>query len=157
VRTVALALLVVAAVCRAEPWAPGTTLPALALDDQHGARAVVDERVRVVVFSHDMKGGDVVREALAEVDQRFLDERRVVYVADISGMPGLIARLVAVPRMRGRRYRMLLDRDGDATHDVPRVDDAPTLVFVEGGRVTRVEHPRDPAALRAALGDPPAH
>jgi hypothetical protein len=155
VRTLALALLALAAVCRAEPWAPGTALPALALDDQHGERAVVDAQVRVVVFTHDMKGGDVVREALADVDQRFLDAHRIVYVADISGMPGLIARFVAVPRMRGRPYRMLLDRDGEATRDVPRARDVPTLVLVDGGRVTRIEHPRDPAALRAALGVPP--
>jgi hypothetical protein len=151
-RSVATGLLVVAALAVAEErYDVGTTLPRLTLRDQHGAEGVVDDTVHIVVLTRDMDAGNVVKEALAHEEQRFLDERRVVYVADISRMPALVSRLIAVPRMRDRRYRIFLDREGEIVPRFPVTDGKPTVVYLEKGRVTRVVHPADAAELRAAV------
>ena len=133
----------------------GDMLRPFAIEDQHGARGEVDGRVRVLVFTRDMDGGEVVKQALADTSQAFLDRRHVVYVADISRMPGVISTLVAVPRMRRRPYRVLLDRDGASTRDLPYETGRPTVLVLEALRVARVEHPGSADALRAALAGAP--
>ncbi len=129
-------------------------MPPLALEDQHGRAGGVGDGVRVVVVSRDMEAGDVVKKALAGRDQAFLDANGAVYVANISGMPALITRLFALPRMRERPYRMLLDRDGNATKDIPAVAGRPTVLRLEAGRIIRVSHPADPGALAADIAPP---
>jgi hypothetical protein len=148
--------MLVAGSAAAEPIGAGSTLAPFTAEDQHGARVEVDERVRLLVFSRDMDGGDVVKQALADTSQASLDGRHAVYVADISRMPAVISTLIAVPRMRQRPYRVLLDRDGSSTRDLPYEKGRPTVLVLDALRVVRVEHPGSADALRAALaGAPP--
>ena len=153
-RRVVMGTLLLATAAHAAPLAVGDALPPLALEDQHGRAGGVGSGVRVVVVSRDMEAGDVVKKALAGRDQAFLDEHGVLYVANISGMPAMITRLFALPRMRERPYRMLLDRDGSATKDIPAVTGRPTVLAIEGGRVVRMSQPADPGALAAEMTRP---
>jgi hypothetical protein len=148
---VALLLLVPATAGRAEPYGVGSTLRPMTLEDQHGKPAEVGASVRLLLVSRDMDGGNVVKEALADRGPSVLEERGAVYVADISGMPAMISRLIAVPRMRQRAYRVLLDRDGAATRDVPHVRGRPTLLALDAGRITRIAHLASAAELRAEI------
>jgi hypothetical protein len=151
----ALVCALAAAAAGAEPLAVGSALAAFEIDDQHGVTHRVDESVRILLFTREMKGGDVVKETLAETDASLLAERGAVYVADISGMPGLVARLFAIPRMRERPYPMLLDRDGELSRDFPSVEGQATVLFLEKLRVTKVEHFGSAQELRSALAPPP--
>jgi hypothetical protein len=153
--SVLLAVLLLAGTAYGAPLAVGDPMPVLALEDQHGRAGSIGEGVRVVVVSRDMEAGDVVKKALAGRDQAFLDANGAVYVADISGMPALVTRLFALPRMRERPYRMLLDRDGDATKDIPAVPGRPTVLTLEAGKVVRVSQPGDPGALAAEIAPRP--
>jgi hypothetical protein len=147
----ALLLVLAATLAAAEPYAVGGTLRPFSLEDQHGERAAVGERTRVLVLSRDMGAGDVVKGALADSEQRYLDELDAVYVADISGMPALVSRMIAVPRMRERKYRVLLDRDGAVGRDFPYVEKRPTVIALDQLRIVAIEHPATAAELRAAL------
>jgi hypothetical protein len=152
VRSLAAGLLVLAALAAAEErYDVGSTVPRLTLEDQHGVAGVLDDTIHIVVLTRDMDAGNVVKEALGSEEQRFLDERHVVYVADISRMPALVSRLIAVPRMRDRHYRIFLDRKGEVVPRFPVTDGKPTVVYLEKGRVTRVVHPANAAELRAAV------
>jgi len=97
-----------------------------------------------------MAAGDVVKAALGDTEQRVLDERGLVYVADISGMPAVISRMFAIPKMRKRPYRVLLDRDGAVVRDLPRVEGRPTLVALDRLRIVRIEHPASAEELKRA-------
>src|SRR5262245_222686 len=138
-------------VARAEPLAVGATLPPLAAEDQHGAPVKVDDGVRLLLVSHDMDAGDVVKAALASANQEFLDRRHAVYVADIAGMPAMISKLFALPKMRQRPYRVLLDRDGSLTRDLPREKGHVAVVTLDQLRITRIEQVGSADALRATL------
>lgn len=129
----------------------GSDLPAITLTDQHDVKATVGPEVRIVVLTRDMAAGDVVKEGFAGMDQAALDLRGVVYVADIGGMPSLVASMFAIPKMRDRSYRILLDRDGSATRDFPYAEGLPTVLFVESGKVTRIVQPANGEELRHAL------
>jgi hypothetical protein len=146
-----LVLCLVAVAAFAEPLGVGSTLARRSLEDQHGKRAEIDEHVRVLVVTRDMEAGDLVKKALAEVEQKTLDERGVVYVADISRMPGLVSRLFAVPRLRERPYRVLLDRDGSLARELPYVEGKPAVVSLDALRITAVAHPATVDDVRAAV------
>jgi hypothetical protein len=66
-------------------------------------------------------------------------------------MPGLVRRLFAVPRMRGRPYPVLLDTTGEATAALPAEPGRATVLWLEDLRPVRVELFDSPDALLVAL------
>jgi len=134
------------------PYAEGDTIEGFTLEDQHGDAGAVDATTRVILFSRDMPGGDLLKEALEDVEAEVLEARGAVYVSDISGMPALVSRLMAVPAMRRRPYDLLLDRDGDVTARLPDAIRQATLIHLDALRIERVEHASDVATIRASLG-----
>jgi hypothetical protein len=135
----------------AAPAAEGDVLEPFALEDAHGRTHRVDAAVRVVLLSRDMEGGALLKEALEGVDAAWLAERGAVYVADISRMPGLVARLFAIPRMRGRAYPVLLDRDGSVTARLPTAEGRASVIALDALRVTGVVHADSAEAVRSAI------
>jgi hypothetical protein len=150
-RAPALVLLLLALATSAQRYGVGSTIAPRSLEDQHGARADLDESVRLLVVTRDMEAGDLVKKALAGVEQKVLDGRDAIYVADISRMPALVSRLFAVPRMRERAYRVLLDRDGSLARELPHVDGKPAVVTLAALRITAVAHPGTVEEVRAAV------
>ena len=143
--------LLLAGQAAAEPLDVGDRIATFTLEDQHGASHTFDENVHILLFSRDMEGGKLLKEALAETPAGFLDERHAIYVSDISGMPGLVARMIAIPRMRDRAYPMWLDRDGEATARLPDEEGKATLVFCRDRAITRIEHLATAEEVRALL------
>jgi len=150
-----IALLLVAGVALADPYAVGSALPPIELPDQHGEARTIDESVRAVVFSRDMKAGDVVKAAVAKAGPDLFDRNSAVYVVDVKGMPSLIRALFAMPAMRRRPYRLLVDEDGAKTADFPGGATWPTVLVLDKLRVTSVSYPTSAEELIAAL-EPPA-
>ena len=132
-------------------YAAGASLSEMRLADQFDVEHAIDTRVRLVLFSRDMDGGKLIREFLAEGGAAFLESRRAAYVVDISGMPTLIARTIAIPRMRDRPYPALLDRDGSATAGFPAKPGSATLLFLDALRVGEIRYAATPGELREAL------
>jgi hypothetical protein len=150
------ALFWLATVAQAEDPAPpplgvGDSLPELTLEDQHGEQRVVDVSTRLILFSRDMDGGDVLKTGLADLPEEALPSAGAVYVSDISGMPSLIARMFALPRMRGRPYAMLLDRTGETTALLPDVPGRATLIHLDALQITALEHFETAEEVRARV------
>jgi len=103
----------------AESIAVNHTLTPIALEDQHGRPGHVDAATRALLLSRDMDGGGLVTEALAADGAPRLEQAGAVYVADVHAMPGLIRRFIAIPSMRERSYRVLLDPEGGPTSRLP--------------------------------------
>jgi hypothetical protein len=130
------------------------TLAPIALEDQHGRPGVVDAATRAVLLSRDMDGGSLVREALATDGAARLEQVGAVYVADVHAMPGLIRRVIAIPRMRERPYRVLLDTEGGPTSGLPAEEGKATWLRLDGLRVVEVRFLTSPEEIRAVLGVP---
>jgi hypothetical protein len=140
----------------AETVEAGSRLPPLRFEDQHGEPHRLDASVALIVFTRDMDAGDIVKQTLAEDGAEVLAANRAVYISDIHGMPGLIRRLFALPSMRKRSYPMWLDVEGEDTKILPAREGQPALIHLDALTVTRIESVASVAALRAALGMPPA-
>jgi hypothetical protein len=135
----------------AEPIAVGSHVVAFSLEDQHGEKHEVDESVRLILFTRDMDGGDLIKEALADTDRGFLDRHDAVYIADISKMPALIARLFALPSMRKRPYRMLLDREASVTAALPAEKGRATAIVIDELRIQSIDYLGSAEEVRQAI------
>jgi hypothetical protein len=134
------------------PFAVGDRIDAFTLEDQHGVVHTLDASVELILFSRDMAGGDLVKHALADAPADLLTTRNAIYVADITGMPKLVAKMFALPKMRKRPYPLWLDRDGAATARLPDVEGRATLIFLRDFEVTRVLHVATSAEVERELG-----
>jgi len=141
------------------PTGVPAALARFTLSDQHGELRAVDASVRILLLSRDMDSGAVVREALerhGDGAAAFLAARGAVYVADVSRMPGLVRSLIALPRMRGRPYPVLLDEQGTATAALPAQEGRATVLRLEALRPVRAEFAGTPDELLGWLGPDPA-
>lgn len=157
--TFVIAFLLAASVALAEPAATepykvGSVLPAIELSDQHGESRTIDESVRAIVFSRDMKAGDAVKAAVAKAGSDLFDRNGAVYVVDVKGMPAIIRTLFAMPAMRRRPYRLLVDTEGTKTAEIPGGATYPTVLILEKLHVTRVQFPESEEALIKAIEKP---
>jgi hypothetical protein len=134
----------------ARPLAAGDTV-SLALRDQHEAPHPVTPETRLLIFTHDMDGGGYVKEALAEDGAARLEAARCVYVSDLSGMPGPIRNMMALPSIRRREYRVAVDEDGAATPSLPREAGKATVIELDAGKVASVSFVASVAEVEAAL------
>ncbi len=158
VPAVALAFLVAIAtpaLAFAEPYAVGSTLPEIELPDQHGAARTIDASVKAVVFSRDMKAGEVVKAAVEQGGADLFDRNGAVYVVDVQGMPAIIRALFAMPAMRRRPYKLLVDEEGVKTADIPGGATHPTVLVLDELKVTAISHPASAEELIAAIQPPP--
>jgi hypothetical protein len=149
-----LALLIASRIVFAQDAAPlsvGDAVPGFELKDQFDETHAVDVATRVVLFSRDMGGGDLLKQTVASLPEGFLAEHGAVYIANISGMPRIISKLFAMRKMRKRPYPLLLDRTGEATAWIPDVEGKATLVFLDALRITRVSHHASVSAVRGEL------
>jgi len=151
--TVFLAALALAwsTAARAEPVRPGQPLPDIRLTDQHDVEGRLDATTRLVLVTRDMDAGNLVKDALGEGRGPLLSAARVVYISDISRMPGVITKLFALPAMRKRDYRILLDRDGKATADVPSEEGKVTALEIADGIIARIYYVSTVEGLRTLL------
>ena len=90
---------------------PGERLAPWTLLDQYDQPYTLDNQVQVLLVARDMDGAKLIDAALQGQPKGYLEQRHVVFLADISRMPSIIGTLFAIPKMRDYHYRILLDRD----------------------------------------------
>jgi hypothetical protein len=148
---VLIGLLLPATIALAEGYAPGDTLAPLELPDQHGVARKLDESIRRVVFTREMKAGRIAKAALGEDGPGLLERSSALYVSDVSRMPRLVRSLFAMPSLRRRPYPVLLDFEGETTEKVPTEKGRVTVLSLDTLSVTEVRFLEKPEEIREAL------
>lgn len=136
---------------QAGQYTVGDKIEPISLKDQHAKSHIVDASAEVILFSRDMKGSDLLKQGLTDVGPEYLIGKKAVYIADISRMPKLIAKMIAIPAMRERPYSMLLDRDGKTTAHFPCMEDQATLIFLDQLTVRRIVNVTNALAVKQEL------
>jgi hypothetical protein len=128
----------------------GDSINAITLQDQHDKTLGVTVKTQIVLFSRGMKGGDIIKEALMSfpADKRV---KELVYVADISGMPSLIAKFVAIPQMQDLPFNIALDREGESTQSWPGDKNTATVIHLQQLKVISVVQVDTSEALLEAI------
>ena len=105
----------------------------------------------MVLISRDMDGGGVLKGALKNEGATLMQGAGAVYISDVSGMPGLVRKLMVMPSLRRRGYLILIDEKGTATELYPTEKGQTTLIAIEKFKITSIEFFDAADELRLAL------
>jgi hypothetical protein len=151
----ALLLILFSSTALAAPGAAESRIAPFSVEDQYGEMHAIDGSVRAILLGRDMGASDILEDALAESGRELLTRTGTVYIADVSRMPSFIRRWIAEPKMRRRGYPMLLDRDGDATKELPNEKGKATLIQLDQLEIVKVRYFESSGDLRSALDELP--
>jgi hypothetical protein len=137
---------------QADPLAPGGPFPELKLMDQHERPARLDRTsLATVVFAAERKPGDWAQTIIDQTYRDAVASGRLAVILDVSRMPSVITRLVAMPSFRDRRFPIALAHEGAAVADLPRRPGAVTVFRVAAGRVAAIDYANDQESLARLL------
>lgn len=133
----------------------GDDFPSLQLPDAFGnAYQLPYPGVRHVLFSADMDANDLMEQSFGELDKGDFTAAGLVYVADISGMPRLVARLFAIPSLRDYPFRVLLAREAEQLAMLPRQEGAVSVISLfQNGEVEKLDFVRDDKNLTELMAE----
>ncbi len=152
--TVLCSLLLSSFAWGAPPLQPGDDLPPMALRDQHDRSLALHRDTRLIFFAAEMSASRVMAKALEGLPSSALQDRRALYIADISSMPQPISTIVAMPRMQKLPYAVAVIRyAGDGAH-LPRKAGAVTVLTATQGRISDVSFVDRPEQVSAYLAGP---
>lgn len=137
------------------PLSAGSVMPPLIFNDQHDMPLPFAPETHWVVFAAEKPVSDMVSAVLAAEPAGVIDRLRLVYVVDLSGMPGLVTQMFAIPKLREMPFSIALVRDrGQLSQivDIPRTPGSATVLRLESGQVRHVSMARHAAELRSLLG-----
>ncbi|MGI2066973.1 hypothetical protein [Shewanella sp. MF08487] len=134
----------------AASYVAGDMVNSITLLDQHDKAVTVTDKTQVLLFSRSMKGGDIIKETLTPLSETQMPTG-LVYVADISGMPSLIAKFVAVPQMKDLPFSIGLDREGEISRLLPDTKDMATMILLNQRNIVDIAYFDSSEALSQAL------
>ena len=146
----AVLLLALSATC-AQAVEVGERLAPWTLLDQFDQPYSLNDELQVLLVARSMAGAKLLAAALDQQPKGYLESRKVVFLADISRMPSVIATAFAVPAMRDYNYRVMLDRSARIAPRYPVENDAVLWLQLQQGRVQAQQTFTQASALRDAL------
>ena len=146
----AVLLLALSATC-AQAIQVGERLAPWTLLDQFDQPYSLNDELQVLLVARSMAGAKLLAAALDQQPKGYLESRKVVFLADISRMPSVIATAFAVPAMRDYNYRVMLDRSARIAPRYPVENDAVLWLQLQQGRVQAQQTFTRASALRDAL------
>jgi len=127
-----------ASFAQASIYTQGDTFTPIALQDQFEQSVALNTDSQILLFSRSMAGGDIIKEALTQLAAENQSPTQLVYIADISGMPSLIASFVAIPQMKELAFSIGLDKEGEVTKLFPQEDDKASLIKLDKLKIVEV-------------------
>lgn len=110
----------------------------LELKDQHDRDVGINEQTNLILFAADKSTSALMSKILEDLPPTTLKDKKAVYVADISGMPGFITKMVAIPKMQKRPYTIAIVKDEAQSKIFPQKNDAITIIKLKSGKVTEI-------------------
>lgn len=126
----------------------GDLLTPLKFESQFSENMQVSESTQWILFAADKASGKLVTDHLLESKYN-IDESGMVYVSDISKMPSLITRMIALPKMKKYPFKMALDKEGVVTATWPRQEGKVTLIELDHLKVKNIRF----VATQGELGE----
>ena len=130
------------------------TLDLVNFQDQWGNAQNLNPETRWLVISRAMSSGDIVKDTFDALSIEDPQKYDMLYVADISGMPGLISKFVALPKMRNYAFPIALAREKGQLTDMGIPLEEPewiTVLTLQSLEIEGVESFNDPASFSAFL------
>ena len=128
----------------------GSNIPTLTIKDQFEKDNIVDENIKTIIFAATKTENTTIKEFLQLKDKELLATNKAVYIADITGMPSLITKFVAMPKMKNYSFSILLIDEANKTL-FPIKEDMISIISLENGKVTDIKYIKTAAELAEIL------
>ena len=115
----ALTLLSLSAFAHAQQTLTPTTFM-----DQWDQPQALNSETKWLIFTANKESGKWVKEYLEGMDVEDMAVKKWLYVADISGMPSLITKFMAIPKMKDYKFSIALEKEGEVSSDWPKQEGA---------------------------------
>lgn len=94
------------------------TMAAMSFENQWEEKVELNQRVKWLVFTQSKDAGKMVKEAFDELKvekpaKGELLAGNMIYLADISGMPGFITKMFAIPKMQDYTFPIALIKEDE--------------------------------------------
>lgn len=127
------------ALCLSAPYEKGQAVAAFQAKDQHEqAFTLAPGDTRFLLVSHDMETGKKANGVLTTVGPDNLTRQKVVYLANIHGMPA-IGRAFALPKMKKYSHRIIIGDDAELIARFPVEVGKVTVLALKDGKVTSIK------------------
>lgn len=124
---------------QAKPLAIGDVMPKLSATDQHEKAYEITSDTRYVLVSFDMGPGKQANAYLNEKGADYLPKNKAVYVANIHGMPNIIANTFALPKMRKYAHRILVMNEAGLFDEWPQEKGTVSVFALDAdGKITAI-------------------
>jgi predicted transcriptional regulator len=123
----------------ANPLTVNNSVPELKIKDQFEKEHTLDSNVKTIIFSATKDESNTIKEFLNSKGNDFLTTNHIVYVADITGMPSLITKFIALPKMKNYSFPILLiDEENKVLFPVEK--DKITIITLDNSKITDVKY-----------------
>lgn len=119
--------------------------------DQWGHEQRLTSNTELIIFSHHKDGSAWVKQALQALEISSMDDHHWLYVANIAGMPTLITKLFAIPKMRDYAFPIALVTDNTVVEAWPKKDDFVAIYSLNNLAIESVEYFNSADAVRLYL------
>lgn len=145
-----LSLLALTVLLFAAPLNVGETYKSITVVDPHEKSFTVDN-VDYIIFSGDKASGKIGHEAVSKKTQAFLDEKKIVYLSDMSGVPSLIYSLFMEGKFKEYKYRLGLIWEEEDVMQFPKKEDQVTVLSLKNDQVTNIQYFKSAKELETFL------
>ena len=128
----------------------GDTTPTFDIKDQFEKAQKISPDSKTILVAGDKGTSEILRDYLLSKEKGFLEANKTNYVADISGMPSLIAKFFALPKMKKYPFSILLV-DEDQTKSFTKKEDNITVYTITEGKVSDIKFIKTAAQLDAVF------
>ena len=118
----------------------GAALPSLSLNDQHDQVVTTSQDLQMILFAGEKGTSELMTKVLEGLPPSTLKDKKTIYIADISGMPGFITKMVALPRMQKLPYQIALIRDAKGAEWLPKKPQHVTVVKMQQGKIVAIDY-----------------
>ncbi len=109
------------------------------LPNQFDEKQTVDSSIKIIIVSFEKGTGKDINQFLSTKDKDFLKNHHAVFIANISGMPSIITKMFALPKMRDYKHSVLLIYDEEDDRFVSK-EDKSTLYRLENGVIKSISY-----------------
>ncbi len=128
----------------------GDATPTFEIKDQFDKSYKLSADTKTILVAETRSTSVIIREYLLSKDKDFLTANKTQYIADISGMPGLISKYIAIPKMKKYPFSILLV-DEEQAKSFSTKEDEITVYSVVDGKVSDVKYIKTTEELDAVF------
>jgi len=89
----------------------GSSIEPFELKNQFGKKYYISVMPKMMLFANEKDPAGMVNSFLKTKPKNYLEQNKVLWVSDISGMPSLVTKWFALPKMRKYPFEVLLSNN----------------------------------------------